>query len=121
MELIANFLLGAAALGVAVYCQVLSRRLSAFNRLENGIGGAVAVLSAQVDDMTMALAEARAAGQASSDTLVTMTARAETAAAKLELILAALHEMPETPGPARHRRVLRRRPGLPERRDEEAA
>lgn len=121
MELIANFLLGAAALGVAVYCHVLSRRLAAFNRLENGIGGAVAVLSAQVDDMTRALAAARSAAQESADTLAAVTIRAEAAAAKLELLLASLHGLPETaPDGHDRRRVLRRRSGGAEPRGEAA-
>ncbi|MCA0272185.1 MAG: DUF6468 domain-containing protein [Proteobacteria bacterium] len=111
MELIADILLGAGALGVAVYCHVLSRRLSVFSQLENGIGGAVAVLSVQVDDMTRALAHARAAAQESQQSLAGMTERAEAAAARLELLLATMHDLPEPadPTPVR-RRVLRRRP-----------
>lgn len=112
MELIADMLLGAGALGVAVYCHVLSRRLSAFSQLENGIGGAVAVLSVQVDDMTRALSHARAAAQESTQSLSSMTARAEAAATRLELLLATMHDLPEpeTTDQTR-RRVLRRRPG----------
>jgi hypothetical protein len=111
MEFIADILLGAGALGVAVYCHVLSRRLSAFSQLENGIGGAVAVLSVQVDDMTRALAHARAAAQESTQSLAGMTERAEAAAARLELLLATMHDLPEPAesAPVR-RRVLRRRP-----------
>lgn len=111
MEIIADILLGAGALGVAAFCHVLSRRLSAFSQLENGIGGAVAVLSVQVDDMTRALANARAAAQESTQSLAGMTERAEAAAARLELLLATMHDLPERaePAPVR-RRVLRRRP-----------
>ena len=43
MELIADILLVAGALGAGLYCHVLARRLSRFNDLENGVGGAVAV------------------------------------------------------------------------------
>ena len=49
VEMIADVLLVAGALGAGVYCYVLARRLSRFNDLETGVGGAVAVLSAQVD------------------------------------------------------------------------
>ena len=52
MELVADILLVAGALGAGVYCFVLARRLNRFNALEKGVGGAVAVLSAQVDDLT---------------------------------------------------------------------
>lgn len=110
MELIANILLGAGALGVAAYCHILSRRLSAFSQLEHGIGGAVAVLSAQVDDMTRALGQARSAAQQSAESLSGMTERAEAAAARLELLLATMHDLPEaTEEPVPRQRVLRRR------------
>jgi outer membrane murein-binding lipoprotein Lpp len=113
MELIADILLGAGALGVAVYCHVLSRRLRAFNQLENGIGGAVAVLSAQVDDLTRTLTQARQAAQESSTSLAEKTERAEKAAAKLELMLATLHDLPEESGAgAERRRFVRRRSAL---------
>lgn len=111
MELIADILLGAGALGVAAYCHVLSRRLRAFNQLENGIGGAVAVLSAQVDDLTQTLAQARQAAQESSTSLAEKTGRAEAAAAKLELMLATLHDLPDEPGAGTERRRFIRRRG----------
>ena len=110
MDLIADILLGAGALGAAVYCLVLSRRLKAFNQLETGMGGAIAVLSAQVDDMTRALETARASAGTSAPTLKDMTLRAAAAAAKLELTLATLHDLPEVPAaPQQRQRVLRRR------------
>jgi hypothetical protein len=110
MELIADILLGAGALGVAAYCHVLSRRLRAFNQLENGIGGAVAVLSAQVDDLTRTLTEARQAARESSTSLAEKSERAEKASAKLELMLATLHDLPEegSAGGGK-RRIVRRR------------
>lgn len=110
MDLIADILLGAGAIGAGLYCLVLSRRLKAFNQLENGMGGAIAVLSAQVDDMTRALDTARGAASDSATSLRDMTARAEAAAAKLELMLAALHDLPEAPDTSGQRiRVVRRR------------
>ncbi len=110
MQLIADILLGAGAIGAGVYCLVLSRRLKAFNALEGGMGGAIAVLSAQVDDMTKALATARGAAGDSAASLKEMTERAETAAVKLELMLATLHDLPEAPdAPGRRMRVVRRR------------
>ncbi len=111
MEMIADILLGAGALGVAAYCHVLARRLRAFNQLENGIGGAVAVLSAQVDDLTRTLAKARAAAQDSSASLTEKTERAEKAAAKLELMLATLHDLPEEGSASTGRRRFVRRRG----------
>ncbi|SPH23431.1 hypothetical protein DEA8626_02494 [Defluviimonas aquaemixtae] len=110
MDLIADMLLGAGAIGAGFYCLVLSRRLKSFNQLEGGMGGAIAVLSAQVDDMTRALDTARGAAGESANSLREMTQRAEAAAAQLELMLATLHDLPETAdGPSRKFRVQRRR------------
>nr|WP_229738099.1 hypothetical protein [Sinisalibacter lacisalsi] len=95
MQIAADVLLGAGALGAAVYCYVLARRLKRFNNLENGVGGAVAVLSAQVDDMTKTLDQARKAAAHSSQTLTALTERAELSARKLELMMASLHDLPD--------------------------
>ena len=122
MQFISDFLLGAGALAAAVYCLVLSRRLQKFTQLENGMGGAIAVLSAQVDDMTKALERAQATAKSSVSTLESMTGRAEGVAAKLELLLASMHDIPE-PRPAaapdhgdaaRKLRVVRSRPSRDE-------
>lgn len=55
MALISDLLLIAAALGAAFYCFVLSRRLSALNSAEGGIGQAIATLSGQVARMEQVL------------------------------------------------------------------
>ncbi len=102
MELIADILLIAGALGAALYCVVLSRRLRRFNDLEKGVGGAIAVLSAQVDDMTRTLQKAQGAASGSTESLQALTQRAEGVSKRLELLVASLHDLPE-PGrqPAR--------------------
>jgi len=100
MELIADILLVAGALGAAFYCMVLSRRLRRFNNLENGMGGAIAVLSAQVDDMTRALEGARSSASDSSSTLVALTDRAEGVSQRLELLVASLHDLPVAEAPS---------------------
>lgn len=102
-----DILLAIGALGAGIYCLVLSRRLRRFNNLENGVGGAVAVLSAQVDDMTKTLEKARKAAMQSSVTLTELTDRAESAARKLELMMASLHDLPEAPAtPAARERAM---------------
>lgn len=95
MEMIADILLVAGAFGAGFYCFVLARRLTRFNDLENGVGGAVAVLSAQVDDLTRMLAAAQATATDSSQSLNALTERAEDAARKLELLVASMHDLPE--------------------------
>lgn len=95
MELISDILLLAGSFGAAIYCQVLSTRLKKFTTLESGMGGAIAVLSAQVDDMTVALDKARGAANGSAESLEALTARGETVARKLELLVASLHDLPD--------------------------
>lgn len=98
MTLIADILLAAGALGAAFYCFMLGRRLRRFNDLEKGMGGAVAVLSAQVDDLEKTLAAARKSADGSTTELQALTARAEDVRRQLELQIAALHDM--VPAPA---------------------
>lgn len=100
MGLIADILLIAAVVGATFYCFVLSRRLSRFTDLERGVGGAIAALSTQVDDMTHTLKSAQGAASASASSLGDLTGRAEDAARRLELLVAAMHDLPDpAPGP----------------------
>jgi len=130
MEALANILSIAGALGAAFYCFTLSARLRRFTRTEDGMRGAVAALSAQVDGMTAALKTAREAAAEPALRLEALTRRSEDAARRLELMLASLHDLgpaaaggPAVPGGggagtgtgaegrAPARRVLRRRRG----------
>lgn len=119
MNLIADILMIAGTIGVAIYCYVLAGRLKKFSTLESGMGGAIAVLSAQVDDLTRALEKARGAATGSAATLEALTIRSETVAARLEVMLASMHDVPEAhsdrrgepenPDMARRLRFVRRR------------
>ncbi|MEM7596261.1 MAG: hypothetical protein AAF382_01110 [Pseudomonadota bacterium] len=95
MDLIADILLAAGAFGAGFYCFILSRRLNRFNDLEKGVGGAVAVLSAQVDDLTKTLTQAQATANMSTMSLDGLTERAEAVAKRLELLVASMHDLPE--------------------------
>ena len=125
MNLISDILLSAGAFGAAIYCYVLGARLKKFTTLESGMGGAIAVLSVQVDDMTKALDRARAAATGSAASLDGLTSRAEAVAARIELLLASMHDLPEpaaSQSPAmgaedeadRKLRFIRRRPARPD-------
>lgn len=94
MTLIADILMIAGALGAAFYCMVLSRRLRRFSDLDKGVGGAVAVLSVQVDDMNRTIKQAEKAAAESASRLNDLTARSEDAARRLELMIAAMHDLP---------------------------
>lgn len=95
MTLISDILMSAGAFGAAIYCFVLSSRLKKFTTLENGMGSAIAVLSAQVDEMTRVLDRARMAATGSASSLEGLTLRAEAAAGRIELLLASMHDLPE--------------------------
>lgn len=95
MGFIADVLLVAGALGAGVYCLVLAQRLARFNDLENGVGGAVAVLSSQVDELSQSLSAARSTAAESHGSLAELTARAEDVARRLELLVASMHDLPE--------------------------
>ncbi|HEV8034705.1 hypothetical protein [Yoonia sp.] len=95
MSMIADVLLVAGALGAALYCLVLSRRLRRFTDLEKGVGGAVAVLSVQVDDLTAILTKAQTTAKASVAQLDAVSERAELAHKRLELSIASMHDLPQ--------------------------
>ena len=97
MEFVADVLLVAGALGAGFYCFILARRLSRFNDLENGVGGAVAVLSSQVDDLAKTLVAAQKVAESSTTSLDGLTDRAEQVAKRLELLVASMHDLPDTP------------------------
>lgn len=95
MEFFADLLIAAGAIGLAAFCFVLSRRLKALGRLDSGIGGAIAVLAQQVDDLTRALKAAQATARDSASQLEDQTRRADAACRQLELLMAALHDLPQ--------------------------
>lgn len=123
MELIANIMLAAGAFGLAAYCFILQKKISKFAQLEDGMGGAIAVLSAQVDDMTKVLTKAQSAAEDSTLKLNNLTTRAEASAIRLELLLSSLHDLPEPEDDSqseaqdKRMRFVRHR----SRRDQEAA
>lgn len=117
MPELADILLAAGAIAASVYCFVLSRRLRRFTDLENGVGGAVAVLAGQVDDLSRTFAGAQSATRNTAMTLGEVCDRAEAAGRKIELLLAAMHDLPDpqaaaipaTPVFHRHPDSLKRR------------
>ncbi|MEM6609241.1 MAG: hypothetical protein AAF689_11710 [Pseudomonadota bacterium] len=93
ISLLADFLLLVAALGAATYCMVLSRRLSRLNSIDKGLGGAIAVLSAQVDDLTKALSDARAGSEATAERLAALNEEAHALTNDMEEMLAVSHDL----------------------------
>lgn len=101
MDFIADILLLSGAAGAGLYCYVLSARLRRFTDLEKGVGGAVAVLSAQVDDLTKSLESAQDSAKSSVSTLSDVSDRAERAARHLELLVSSMHDLPSQAEPTK--------------------
>ncbi len=93
MELIADILMISGSFVMAIYCLILSKRLSRFTDLEKGVGGAIAVLSAQVDDMTKSLNSAQNAATLSAKKLESLSIRAESVSRNLEILIASTHDL----------------------------
>lgn len=96
-DLIADVLLVAGCVGAAIYCFMLSRKLSRLNQFESGLGGAIAVLSAQVDDMQKVLAATEGTANEASGELKTLLSEANDVATRLDLLLAGVDDLPEMP------------------------
>jgi hypothetical protein len=95
LSMIADLLMIAAAAGAGVYCLILSRRLTRLTGFDTGIGGAIAVLSAQVDEMKAALAEARVSSDSAGRHLHELIVQAREISGELELMIAACHDFAE--------------------------
>lgn len=98
-----QILLAAAALALALWCAILARRLRRLNDLESGLGGAIAVMAAEVARLEAALARARADATEASEALgdAVERARAERARWAVQSRLAA--EAPPRPRTRRRR------------------
>ncbi len=121
MELISDILLVAGALGAGLYCFVLAGRLRRFNDLEKGVGGAVAVLSSQVEELKQSLEAARETAQASQVALDGLTGRAEKVAHRLELLMASMHDVTPAGAASEHSGAGGATPGAKEENDSGAA
>lgn len=113
MEYLSDIIASIAAMGAGAYCFILSQKIKKFQHLEGGMGTAVAILSAQVDDLTKALEQANASAVQSAQRLTDLTRDADVGAKRLELMLAALHELPTPQDTRPRRKIIRRRARVP--------
>lgn len=91
MAFVSDILLLFAALAAAFYCRILASRLRALGQMDQGLGGAISSLNIQVSEMKAALDTVAIAAARQSETLHSVTAKADKAARRLELLLAGLH------------------------------
>ena len=103
LSLILQGALVVAGLAVAGFCHLLARRLRKLNDLETGLGGAIAVMAAEIARLEAALAAAQAGATTATDGLAR-----EIEKAKSERAYWALQQqfLPQATAPAR---PLRRR------------
>jgi len=92
MTVIADALLLLAAISATFYCRILAVRLRNLSKMDVGLGGAISAMSAQVDDLKAALTAVSAQADLRSCEISRLTSRADSAARRLELLLASLHE-----------------------------
>ncbi|KJZ31047.1 hypothetical protein TW83_10875 [Paracoccus sp. S4493] len=109
LEQLMQILLLAACLGLGVFCATLARRLRRMNNLESGLGGAIAVMAAEVDRLERAIRSARDEATAASERLAEEieTARRERAIWDLRQRIGAAAS--EAPQPMPSCRRLRKR------------
>ncbi|MBM3603954.1 MAG: hypothetical protein FJX25_04165 [Alphaproteobacteria bacterium] len=96
-----------ACLGLAGFCVTLTRRLRKLNDLESGLGGAIAIMSAEVDRLERAIRAARDEATHASERLAEEieTARRERAIWDLrQRIGMAAAEAPQAPASSRRLR-----------------
>ncbi len=94
----------AACLAVSLYCHVLARRLRKLNDLETGLGGAIAVMTAEVARLEAAIAAARDEAAQAGRMLAAEVERARDERLRLRLG----QDLGEGIAPSRARRTRRR-------------
>ena len=95
-----------ACLAVSLYCHILSRRLRKLNDLETGLGGAIAVMAAEVARLEAAIAGARDEAERAARALATEVEHARDERMRLRLG----QDLGEGAAPLRARRLRRRAP-----------
>lgn len=102
LQHVAQMGLAFACVALTVYCAVLARRLRRLNDLESGLGGAIAVMSAEVSQLEAALGQTRreAASAGTQLAAAVENARRERALWALQARIA-----PEATRPLRRRRA----------------
>lgn len=74
-----------SSVGLAAFCMILARRLRRLNDLETGLGGAIAVMTAEIDRLEKAIRSARDEAQKAGKALSQQVERARSERAVWEL------------------------------------
>lgn len=93
LGLISDVLLLAATCGMALWCRVLTKRLKAFNDLDTGLGGTIAALTQQVDDLQTSLGAATEHTRDRNVALEELNVRADDRIGRMEMLLTSLEDL----------------------------
>ncbi|TRW95513.1 hypothetical protein FNJ84_16165 [Paracoccus sp. M683] len=80
-----------------VFCVVLARRLRRLNDLEDGLGGAIAVMAAEVDRLERSIRLARQEAMTAGEALAVQVRQAQSERARWDLHLKMRSAMPPQP------------------------
>lgn len=95
MDSFSDFLLGLGSFSAAFYCFVLGRKVRRYEKIDSDIRSAITCMSDQVSILSRALDRTRASAKMSTDEMLALTEKAERFTKRLELLIAALHDLPE--------------------------
>lgn len=112
LTVLMEFILTGASIGLGFFCFILARRLRRLNNLETGLGGAIAVMAAEVDRLEKALKKVQAEATTASNALSSKIEIAQAERAKWELrqkIGAVAMQLPDFDKPSLRRRKKRER------------
>lgn len=97
---LSDLLLLGATIGLAIYCRRLTLRLQAFNDVDQGLGGTIAALSLQVDDLKDSIAVATAETDDRAARLDAVNTASDDRIGRMEMLLASLEELEQGLGPS---------------------
>ncbi|MFV0302409.1 MAG: hypothetical protein ACK5IP_16330 [Paracoccus sp. (in: a-proteobacteria)] len=92
-----------------LFCITLARRLRRLNDLEGGLGGAIAILTAEVDRLDQSIRQARQEAMTAGETLAVEVAKAQTERARWDLHLRMREVVPPEPPRGLSSRLRKRR------------
>lgn len=95
LSLLSDILLLGATAGIALWCRLLARRLRAFNDLDSGLGGTIAALARQVDDLRSTIVDATRETEDGTARLEAALERADDRIGRMEMLLASLETLEE--------------------------
>lgn len=108
IDIVFQAALVAASVGLAGFCLLLARRLRRLNDLESGLGGAIAVMAAEVDRLEKAIRAARAEATEAGEKLADDIALARKERALWDLRQRIGEAAAPVPPPAPQRRLRKR-------------